>query len=468
MSSVVPPADQSRVTIGPAPAWVRVQAADESYRPAGGQPYTHLLLDEQYHAGLREHYTHTVQRLETLGAVRAASQWRFDFDPATQEVVIHSLLVRRAGAAVEHAQPERLRFLQREEQLDRYVMHGQVTVLVLLEDVRPGDILDLSLTTRSRPRLLPDRFWFFVSVPSEVPLRMCRFSIRFPKGRRFAWKAYAPGFAPVIEQAEGETTWRWTMENTVALEPEAQVPTWLLPPLWLQVSDCASWQEVIAAVGGAWQEALDGPELTRKAEEIALAAETLAQRVEKALEFVQDEIRYLSVNIELGGQIPAAPGDVLRRRYGDCKDKSFLLSQLLRRLGVPARPVLVNSLWRQSVQELLPTPDAFDHAVVEYELEGRRYWADATLTLQGGGARNRPVPDLRLGLPLSPGAKGLEPAPPPAAESAYELHETYYLDTTAGPSQLLVQVAARGSYAEELRRALVSEGAEAVAKSREQ
>ena len=98
-SSLVPPSVQSRVTIAPSAAWVRAQEVDESYRPAGGQSSTYLLFDQQYHAGLREHYTHTVQRLETLNAVRAFSQWRFDFDPATREVIIHSLVVRRDGVA---------------------------------------------------------------------------------------------------------------------------------------------------------------------------------------------------------------------------------------------------------------------------------------------------------------------------------------------------------------------------------
>jgi len=43
----------------------------------------------------------------------------------------------------------------------------------------------------------------------------------------------------------------------------------------------------------------------------------------------------LSVNLELGGQIPAPTETVIRRRYGDCKDLAFLLVRLLRRWECP-------------------------------------------------------------------------------------------------------------------------------------
>ena len=56
----------------------------------------------------------------------------------------------------------------------------------------------------------------------------------------------------------------------------------------------------------------------------------------------------------------------------------------------------------------------FNHEVIEYEVEGERRWADATLNMQGGNALNRSAPYFRVGLPLGPDSQGLETLPLPA------------------------------------------------------
>ena len=47
-----------------------------------------------------------------------------------------------------------------------------------------------------------------------------------------------------------------------------------------------------------------------------------------ALRFVQDEVRYLSISEGSKGWQPAHPTLTFERRFGDCKDKSFLLHAL--------------------------------------------------------------------------------------------------------------------------------------------
>src|SRR4029079_8000675 len=106
--------------------------------------------------------------------------------------------------------------------------------------------------------------------------------------------------------------------------------------------------------------------------------------VNRAIEMVQDEFRYLSVNLELGGQIPAPAETVIRRRYGDCKDLAFLLVRLLRALDVSARPVLVHVQWRKSIAGMLPSSNLFNHVVVEFEVENEKRWVDCTMKCQGG------------------------------------------------------------------------------------
>ncbi len=455
--------------MGASADWVTVRALDETPDPSIAGAQVVLLLDRQFRVIGNERYERVARCLKTVQAVHEAAQWRLDFDPASQRVVIHSIAVRRGGQMIEQAHANRLRFLQREENLDRFVVDGRVTVVLLIEDVRVGDILDVSYTIQTTPRLLPENFWLFCTVPAQIPLRAFHLSVRYPNSREIKWKHSEDDYAPAFKKCgEDESEWQWKLEDLRPREIEPGLPGWHFVNPWFQVSDCGSWAEVASGVSAAWRENFDEPEFVAMAEEIASAAATPAERANRALTFVQDEIRYLSLNSGLGGQIPASPGVVLRRRFGDCKDKSFLAVHLLRRLGIPARAVLVNSALRQSVERLLPMPDAFDHVVVEYEISGKRRWADVTVTMQGGSALSRAVADFRSGLPVGPGVAGLERIASIASlGDVFELRESFMLDTAGRPSALKVMVKAAGAEADVMRREFAIEGEAEVGRKRE-
>jgi hypothetical protein len=466
---LVPPSARERVTIAPPAEWVSIRAVDETPGTAAPGASALLLFDRQHHASLGARYERSVRLLKTVQAVHEAAQWRLDFDPGTQRVAVHSVAIRRADQCIEHAAPERLRLLQREENLERLVIDGRVTVVLLIEDVRVGDIIDASFTVQSQSRILPEHFWTFCVVPTHVPLRAFHLSVRYPNSRALRWKASDDDFAPVFHKHGDESEWHWKLEEVRPRDVEPAVPGWHIGDPWMQVSDCASWDQVAIGFQEAWREELNAPELIEAANQIAAAAATPAERADRALTLVQDDVRYLSLNSGLGGQVPSPPGVVLRRRFGDCKDKSFLAAHLLRRLGIPARPVLINTALRHTIEPLLPMPDAFNHVVVEYEVAGKRRWVDVTLPMQGGGALNRPMPEFRLGLPIGPGVTALDRLASVAGlNDHYELRETFTIDTAGRPSMLKVLVTASGTEAENLRRELAMEGPETVARSREQ
>ena len=182
---------------------------------------------------------------------------------------------------------------------------------------------------------------------------------------------------------------------------------------------------------------------------------------------VQDEYRHLEEDVELEGAPPARPGVVARRRFGNAKDLSFVLVQLLRGLGMSANLVLVNTKFGKSVSRFLPEPGLFNHVVVEFEAQGERRWIDATAKGQGGGLLNRVIRDYGVGLPVSKASSGLIQAPSPSVSaSAFEIKEVILLDTAGSPSLLGIVVTARGSHAEDLHRDFESKGMEAISKER--
>ncbi len=63
-----------------------------------------------------------------------------------------------------------------------------------------------------------------------------------------------------------------------------------------------------------------------------------------------------------GGRIPNSAADIIHNKYGDCKDHSILLLQLLRAASIPANLAVAN--FHQTIQPDLPSLDQFTHMIV--------------------------------------------------------------------------------------------------------
>ena len=462
---------RARVKIEPVEDWVTVRSVDFA-APAEAGGWDALLVDYQANAARHAGYSRRTLRLATFDAVQQAAKWQLTFDPATQGISLHYIRIHRGAETLERANLAKMQFLQREQGLSASEsIDGDITLLLILEDVRLGDILDVAFTQATTPRFLGHRYSAFWGTTLPFPVREYFVSVRFPAGTEMRWKSYPTELPPAVRTIGEETEWSWQWKDVAVAEPEPNTPWWHSQGGWVQVSSFASWEEIVAGIRAAWERSFDEEELNLAARRIAASAVSAVDCVEKALTLAQDEIRYLSVNIDLGGHIPADPATTLRRRYGDCKDKSYMLAQLLRRLGYSARPVLVHTKLDRTLENFLPSPYVFDHVVVEFEFEGRRRWLDATMDMQGGGVLARCAPHVRRGLPIGPGVTGLESLSTKAGAGAmpyYGLCETFRLGTAGQPVRLKVMLTLRGADADDQRRRFHHRGLRGVSLEREQ
>jgi hypothetical protein len=83
--------------------------------------------------------------------------------------------------------------------------------------------------------------------------------------------------------------------------------------------------------------------------------------------FVQNNIRYVAVELGIGGYQPHTAGDVFTNGFGDCKDKATLLSSMLKEIGVDSTYVLVNVL-RGAVTAATPANPGFNHVILAIQL----------------------------------------------------------------------------------------------------
>ena len=83
--------------------------------------------------------------------------------------------------------------------------------------------------------------------------------------------------------------------------------------------------------------------------------------------FVQDDIRYVAIELGIGGHQPHPAAEVFSHRYGDCKDKATLLSSMLKEIGVESYYVIINTE-RGSVSAATPPNLEFNHVILAIAL----------------------------------------------------------------------------------------------------
>ncbi len=118
-----------------------------------------------------------------------------------------------------------------------------------------------------------------------------------------------------------------------------------------------------------------GPELDRYAGDIAGDKEGEREIIQAVLDYMGENTRYVSVDIEDSGWRPHDPREVLENKYGDCKDMSCATVAILSRRGIEAYPALVLTRDNGVIDPQLAVP-LFNHMIVYVETDGEEVWLD--------------------------------------------------------------------------------------------
>ena len=107
--------------------------------------------------------------------------------------------------------------------------------------------------------------------------------------------------------------------------------------------------------------------------------------------FVVSQTRYVGLEFGIHGYKPYRVDDVLRRRFGDCKDKASLMHALLEALGIDSRLVLLRMRRLGRIPGAPASLAVFNHAILwvpelDLFLDGTASWTGSR-ELPGGGPR---------------------------------------------------------------------------------
>lgn len=105
---------------------------------------------------------------------------------------------------------------------------------------------------------------------------------------------------------------------------------------------------------------------------------TELEKVEAIYSWVQQNIKYIAIEDGLGGFRPRASNVVFSRRYGDCKDMSNLIHNMLNIANIPSNLTWIGTTSIPYTHSEVPTPMADNHMICTYKAGDQYYFLDAT------------------------------------------------------------------------------------------
>jgi transglutaminase-like putative cysteine protease len=391
-------------------------------------------------------------RILTDAGVQNCSEVSVEFDPSYQKLSFHSIRILRHGKSIDKLDIKKFRVIEEEKERDRFIYNGSLTALLLLDDVRQGDVLEYSFTLTGFNPIFNNKYSCDYSTRFTVPFYNVYYKLIVPTGRKLMIRNHQTTISPAQTRIGNNIIYEWKQQNLSALHVEDdEAPSWYEGYPYVMVSEYSSWKEV-----SDW--ALEvfapvktvGPALQKKIEAMNTPNQTDEQKVLSALHFVQDEVRYMGIEMGVNSHKPHAPDAVFAQRFGDCKDKTYLFCTLLQRMNIPAYPVLVNTGYKQRLFEWLPTAHAFDHVTAMVKLNDISYFFDPTISYQRGALGAISYPDYRAGLVVADFTTGLT-ALTASNQGRADVKEELTIVDMDSPVKMKVTTTVTGGFADDTR-----------------
>lgn len=284
------------------------------------------------------------------------STLNFEFDRGYEKMYVNFIRVLDAAGQVVWEQERDSFYIS--ENSDENMASDEVTLYAPVASLAPNSILEWQVS------------WESEAVEDEFPLKRHIFSSGYAMKERIVYLtgstdsvlAHVKDVLPVGNIEPGLIGWR--QQNLEAYQAEKNTPefTTFLPHVLLSArgkdwgilsSEYYTKIEEYLAVEGSISE------LALKQDLEGLSS---AEKVSKLVRLIQGQVVYKALEFGSRGRIPEHASTTWKNRYGDCKDQTVLLHQLLAAVGIESHPLLIST--SQDLVREMPSMDQFNHMIL--------------------------------------------------------------------------------------------------------
>ena len=447
-------AQNKKILSGSAPLWItnnHVSYTTENLDKDAEDGYIDLDYEKQVLIADECVYIKRVIKIISEAGVQNKSEISLGFDPGYEKLTVHSIKIIRDGKTINKLELNKFKTIQQEKELNDFIYNGSLNAVLFLEDVRKGDVIEYSYSYKGFNPIFKGRYDEVFGTGFSTPLYNLFYKLILPKGRAVTIKNANDTIKAVTNIYSDRTVYEWHKTNIVPFHTQDALPSWYDPYPFVMVSEYQSWKQV-----NDWASSLFPMNITlstpllQKINEIKISNKSQESRLLAALRFVQDDIRYMGFEMGENSHKPESPNTVFNRRFGDCKEKSYLLACMLKAMGIACEPVLINTGLKKSLHDELPAPRVFNHTTVKVKLDEKVYWFDPTIAYQRGTIDHISYPDYQCGLVISDTTTSLTDILPRSVGQV-NVKEVFNVIDMVGNATLVVTTINTGSFADDVR-----------------
>ena len=373
------------------------------------------LADHQVNVTNQTEYLHTIRHIVNESGVQNASEVSVTFAPEFQQVYFHKVTLWRGGKVISQLNQAQIKVVQEETDAHDFQYNGLKRAFVIVKRVQKEDRIEYAYSVAGFNPVFDNHFSDKVYFANSTIVTNYFETYIIPAGRKLHIKLFNNAPAPSEITENNRSIYHWSNPQVKLQESQPGVPAWFDNYPYVTLSEFSDWKDVTdwgVKLFKNYNYPLTG-ELENRIKKWRLIANGDKDLyANMAIRFVQDQVRYLGLEIGAFTHQPHPPATVYHQRFGDCKDKALLLVTLLQHENIPAWVALVNTVSRSKLAEAAPSTGEFDHAIVAIERSSGFIYIDATAAYQRGEIVNTYIPDYGYALLLRSGGDKLQPVSP--------------------------------------------------------
>jgi hypothetical protein len=297
---------------------------------------------------------------------------------------------------------------------------------------------------------------WYIQDKVEQSVQSSSYKIAYNPAIGFRYKNSNCSVMPVKGTQDGLESYTWTVKNIKAIKKEEHVLSWnILPKITFATSsfDCfgypgdfTTWKSF-----GNWIKALNDDVCTLSPERIAEVkkmTDTIKTDKDKArflYNYMQKSMRYVSIQLGIGGFKPFAATFVDQKKYGDCKALSNYMFSLLKAVNINAYYAVIRAGNNaEPVDQAFPN-NSFNHAILCIPFKNDTTWLECTSSTTAFGKLGPFTENRNALLITEDGGKLVSTPKSKAADNTFDSEVHLTLDADGG-AKAVIKILSSGEY----------------------
>jgi hypothetical protein len=296
--------------------------------------------------------------------------------------------------------------------------------------------------------------WEIQKTEQSVQNSYCQVLISGNAGFRYLNKNTT--IKPKKDTFQNVVRYSWQASNLKAFKPEKGSMPWRVLPVVTFAADkfqfygvpgdISSWQNF-----GKWIQALNADVCIlspQRIQEIKKMTDTIKTDKDKArflYRYMQQNVRYVSIQLGIGGLKPFAASFVDQKKYGDCKALSNYMRALLGAVGINSYYTIINAGANEEPVDLSFAHDPFNHVILCVPFKNDTTWLECTSSTQPFGVLGSFTENRRGLLVTEDGGKLVNTPKSTADENQFNSETHIKLDADGG-AKAQIKILSTGEY----------------------